>query len=394
MGGIIILSGNALIIQSGGPTAVINSSLVGIIDSICQENNIAIYGAKGGFQGLLENSIIRLDNLSKETLFKIKHTPGAVLGTCRLKIDEKSLKLILDTLKSLNIRFLFCIGGNGTMYATHLIGEYAKKEKYDLYVIGVPKSIDNDLCHIDHSPGFISATKFLISCCRDITFDISSYESPKKITIIETMGRNTGWLAASCSLASSINSNVKQLIYVPEVPFELEKCLEKIENHQKENQHTLIIVSEGIRDNYNQLFASSSLKYDALKRPHLGGVSYLLKKAIDENLGLVTRNIDTSIWQRCSSQYISSIDLNEAYCLGYKAWELIKDQQNKVMVSLKRKNESAYKPFYDHIDLEDVGGRERKLPSNWYNVENNYVTAEFVEYISPLLMEDEVALQL
>lgn len=391
MGGIIILSGNALIIQSGGPTAVINSSLVGIIDSICQENNIAIYGAKGGFQGLLENSIIRLDNLSKETLFKIKHTPGAVLGTCRLKIDEKSLKLILDTLKSLNIRFLFCIGGNGTMYATHLIGEYAKKEKYDLYVIGVPKSIDNDLCHIDHSPGFISATKFLISCCRDITFDISSYDSPKKVTIIETMGRNTGWLAASCSLASSVCSKVKQLIYVPEVPFELEKCLEQVEKQYRENEHTLIIVSEGIRNNNNQLFAAPSLKRDALMRPHLGGVSYLLKKEIDEKLGIVTRNIDTSIWQRCSTHYISSTDLNEAYCLGYKAWELVKDQQSNVMITLKRKNESNYKPIYYSIDLKLVGGMERKFPLNWYNSKTNFVNNEFVEYLQPLLKEDEAS---
>nr|WP_281274588.1 diphosphate--fructose-6-phosphate 1-phosphotransferase [Lysinibacillus telephonicus] len=383
-------SGNALIIQSGGPTAVINSSLVGIIDSICQNSNIKIYGAKGGFQGLLENSFIRLDTLSKEKLDKIKHSPGAILGTCRLKIDENCLNILFNNLKGLNIRFLFCIGGNGTMYVTNLIGEYAQKKKYDLYVIGVPKSIDNDLYQIDHSPGYISAAKFLISCCKDITFDISSYDSPKKITIIETMGRNTGWLAASCRMASTIDSNVKQLIYIPEIPFDLEKCLEKVEKYYRDNHHTLLIVSEGIK-NINGQFFSSSLKYDALKRPHLGGVSYQLKKLIDENLGLNTRNIDTSIWQRCGSQYISTTDLNEAYSLGYKAWELVRNQQNKVMISLKRKNESTYKPIFFFTDLENVAGMEKKFPSNWYNIENSYVTDDILDYLSPLLKEDETA---
>lgn len=275
------------------------------------------------------------------------------------------------------------------MYVTKLIGEYAQKKKYDLYVIGVPKSIDNDLYQIDHSPGYISAAKFLISCCEDITFDISSYDSPKKITIIETMGRNTGWLAASCRIASTINSNVKQLIYIPEIPFDLEKCLEKVEKYYKDNYHTLLIVSEGIKDINGHFFSTSSLKYDALKRPYLGGVSYLLKKLIDENLGLNTRNIDTSIWQRCGSQYISTTDLNEAYSLGYKAWELIRNQQNKVMISLKRKNEPTYKPIFFSTDLENVAGMEKKFPSNWYSIDNNYVTDDILDYLSPLLKEDE-----
>lgn len=360
--------------------------MIGIIDSIIQNSNIKVYGAKGGIQGLLQNSIVRLDNLPKNVRTKIKHTPGAILGTCRTKIDENHLNSIFDVLKNLNIRYLFCIGGNGTMYVTNLIGKFAKQKNYNLFVIGVPKSIDNDLHSIDHSPGYISAAKFLISCCNDLLYDITSYEAPK-VTILETMGRNTGWLAASCSMATTFHKNYEQLIYIPEAPFDINHCIKKVEQNNKNQKHTLIVVSEGIQYGKHPLFSNYNTKLDVLKRPRLGGVSYLLKQIIEENIDVPTRNIDTSIWQRCSTQYISTIDLEEAYTLGYNAWKLVTNGINHVMISLKRSSNlySEYIPTYFWIELDAVSGIERKFPTNWYDVDNNKIKTGFQEYINPLV---------
>lgn len=392
---IIILNGNAIIIQSGGPTAVINSSLVGIVEAILEFNNpnMKIFGAKGGVKGLLNNSLVRLDTLSKEKLRSIKYTPGAVLGTCRLKIEEFHLLEIIRIFKTYNITHCFYIGGNGSMYVAEQISIYAKELNYPLCTIGVPKSIDNDLAGIDHSPGYASAAKFLVACTEDITLDIVSYETPKKVTIMETMGRNTGWLAGSCSLAEQKSSNCKQLIYIPESPFSLSNCLEAIEHNYNNNYHTLLIVSEGIRDGQDELIISNTLQFDSLNRPKLGGVSWFLKDEIENNLNIGTRCIDTSIWQRSSSRYISLTDVNEAYNLGYKAWQLALNGENNVMVTLSRLNIPEYNVVYSSVLLSKVVGIEKKVPMHWYDEQKKIMKEEFLDYIKPLVKGDIVHLK-
>ncbi|WP_342471431.1 diphosphate--fructose-6-phosphate 1-phosphotransferase [Metasolibacillus sp. FSL H7-0170] len=383
-----MITGTAMIVQSGGPTAVINSSLAGLIKTIWKQSDMPVYGAKGGLQGLLSNTFVRLDMLSEQQLDKIKYTPGALLGTCRLKVNEQHLKQIIDTLKALNVRYFFYIGGNGSMHVAHQISTYARQSNYDLYTIGIPKSIDNDLDSIDHSPGYASAAKFLISCTRDITFDINSYELPKKVTILETMGRNTGWLAAACSLAASQQSNCQQLIYIPEVPFNMEQCLESIERNRNNNRHTLLIVSEGIRDKNESLIASDNVLFDALNRPKLGGVSYTLKQQIHQSLGVSTRYIDTSIWQRCCTSCLSMVDVEEAYTLGVKAWEAVQKGNNNIMVTLVRQESAKYIPVYGTVSLKKVIDIEKHFPIQWYDQTLNTIKEPFSSYLLPLLGED------
>ncbi|WP_313894005.1 diphosphate--fructose-6-phosphate 1-phosphotransferase [Psychrobacillus sp.] len=389
---IILINGNVIIIQSGGPTAVINSSMVGIVEAILESNkpSIKIYGAKGGLKGLLNNSLVRLDTLTKEKLKSIKYTPGAMLGTCRLKIEGFHLRKIIGIFKVLNINHCFYIGGNGSMYVAEQISNCARELNYPLCTIGVPKSIDNDLDMIDHSPGYASAAKFLIACTEDITLDIVSYEAPKKVTIMETMGRNTGWLAASCSLAEQKSSNCKQLIYIPESPFSLINCLETIEYNYNNDYHTLLIVSEGIRDHQDQLIAAKTLQYDSLNRPKLGGVSWLLKDEIDNNLNIGTRCIDTSIWQRSSSRYISLTDVNEAYNLGYNAWKAALNNEDCVMVTLSRLETSEYMVEYSSVPLSRIAGIEKTVPKHWYDETKKAMNKEFIDYIKPLVKGDVV----
>ncbi|WP_052344192.1 diphosphate--fructose-6-phosphate 1-phosphotransferase [Bacillus ndiopicus] len=382
-----------MVVQSGGPTAVINSSLVGLVTAIRKKVDIPIYGAKGGLQGLVHNTFVRLDSLSEQQLNKIKYTPGALLGTCRLKVGEQHLKHIIETLKALNVRYFFYIGGNGSMHVAHQISMYARKSNYDLYTIGIPKSIDNDLNLIDHSPGYASAAKFLISCTRDITFDINSYERPKKVTILETMGRNTGWLAAACSLAANSQSNCQQLIYIPEIAFHMEQCLESIERNNNNDCHTLLIVAEGIRDKNETLIASDNLLFDALDRPKLGGVSYILKQQIHQNLGISTRYIDTSIWQRCCTSCLSMIDVEEAYTLGIKAWEAVQKGNNNVMVTLIRQEGTTYIPIYGTVSLKKVVDIEKHFPIQWYDQTTNTIKEMFSSYLTPLLDGDVSPIQ-
>lgn len=384
----IIIRGTAMVVQSGGPTAVINSSLAGLVTAIRKKADIPIYGAKGGLQGLLQNTFVRLDALSEQQLHNIKYTPGALLGTCRLKVDEQHLKQIINVFKALNVRYFFYIGGNGSMHVAHQISIYARNNNYDLYTIGIPKSIDNDLHLIDHSPGYASAAKFLISCTRDITFDIASYELPKKVTILETMGRNTGWLAAACSLAANPQSNCQQLIYIPEVPFNMEQCLENIEKNKNNGAHTLLIVSEGIRDKNERLIGSDNILFDTLNRPKLGGVSYTLKQQIHQNLGISTRYIDTSIWQRCCTSCLSIVDVEEAYTLGMNAWEAVQNGNNNVMVTLIRQEGTSYAPVYGTVFLKNVVDVEKHFPIEWYNSTMNTIQGAFSNYLTPLLEED------
>ena len=218
--------GNCLIVQSGGPTAVINNSLVGIIEGLIEASfSKKIFGAVGGLYGLLNDNFIPLSNLSQKERYMLRWTPGAALGTWRYKLDTNDLDKVLDNLRKNDIRYFFYIGGNGSMYVAQKVHEYAMAIGYELIVVGIPKSIDNDLLGTDHSPGYGSTAKFLATSILDVNMDMGSYPESNGVTIIETMGRHTGWLAAACSLADDlIDNRSKLLIYIPEVPFDLEDC--------------------------------------------------------------------------------------------------------------------------------------------------------------------------
>lgn len=376
-----------MIVQSGGPTAVINNSLIGIIDGISSNPFTGeIYGAVGGIYGLLHEEFVPLTTLSISERYQLRWTPGAALGTWRYKLKETDLEKIIHILKKNDIRYFFYIGGNGSMNVAKMIDDAAKHANYELTVIGVPKSIDNDLVGTDHSPGYGSTAKFLATSVIDVNMDMVSYPESNGITIIETMGRHTGWLAGACSLAEdSLQEDSQLLIYIPEVPFQFDECLAKVTKSHQEKRNTILVVAEGIRKENGQL-VYEDLEYDTLGRPKLGGVSSFLKENIEEQAGIKTRYMTASVWQRSSMTHASKTDVDEAYKLGLHAVLLANLDFTGVMVGLKRDLDSKdYHVFYETVKLSEVAGKEKLVPRNWYNDKENTMTNEFKAYAFPII---------
>lgn len=379
---------NCLIVQSGGPTAVINNSMIGVIDEALESGFTGkIYGSIGGIYGLIHNSLIEMSTLSPTDRLHLRRTPGSALGTWRHKIVSNDFDKIIQTLRKNDIGFLAYIGGNGSMNAAQIINQAAIDSGYDLSVIGIPKSIDNDLMKTDHSPGFGSAAKFLASSILELKKDVESYPENNRVTIIETMGRHSGWLAAACSLTVHSKNDDQTLIYIPEIPFQLENCLDKVLRAYNEKRNTFIIVAEGITNSNGHLINEHDVKYDFLGRPKLGGVSSYLKNEIETKVGIKTRAIEPSIWQRSSTLLSSATDAHEAYILGQRAWKYIIKGYSGKMVTMKRiiNEDDVYQIAYGKTDLKNVAGIERKLPKEWYNDIDNSMTADFTSYVKPLI---------
>lgn len=387
------LEGNCLIIQSGGPTAVINNSMVGIMDELSLTSfNGQIIGAAGGIHGLLNNSFVQLDALSIKDRYWLRWSPGAALGTWRHKLSSNDFEKIISALKDHDIRWLFYIGGNGSMNAAKMINDAAQKKGFPLKVIGVPKSIDNDLAGTDHSPGFGSAAKFLATSVLDVKMDMASYPNNPKITIIETMGRNSGWLAGACSLADlQIEDTSQLLIYIPEVSFSIEDCYEKVKTAYEERKNTIIVIAEGAKDIEGMLKYGINPGYDSLGRIKHGGVAARLRELIERKTGIETRSIDASIWQRSNISMASKTDVKEAYEIGKKAVDFAMDGKSGYMIGIKRHdNLIDYNISYEAIPFEDFVGIEHLVPEDWYDSSKNTMTNKFKEYIHPLIQGEMI----
>lgn len=381
------MNGHCLIVQSGGPTAVINNSLIGIVDEALKSSfRGKVYGAAGGLYGLLNGCFVDLHHLSTEERYRLRWTPGAALGSWRYRLTLSDVEKIVEILKKKDIRYLFLIGGNGSMNVAQMINEQAKRIRYELRVIGVPKSIDNDLIGTDHTPGFGSAAKFLATCMLDIKMDMKSYMASNRITILETMGRHAGWLAGACSLVEGVDDSCEHLIYIPEVPFDMNNFLERIRVLNAEKKSAVIVVSEGIRNSKNQAISRNGLAHDIMGRLQLGGVSSYLKEVVEEELGISARYIVPSTWQRSSMLFASKTDVKEAYKVGQKAWIFAMSHHSGVMVGLRRnKNSEKYKISYETVLLEEVAGKERFVPKEWYSQEKCSMSTEFKEYVRPII---------
>ncbi len=381
------MTGNCLIAQSGGPTAVINNSLYGIIEESLQSPNIGkVFGARRGVYGLLNQDYIDLSLLSKTQLEMLRMTPGAALGSWRYKLNTREIDIIVAHMQANDIRYFYYIGGNGSMHVAQLIHQAARKKGYDLNVIGVPKTVDNDLTQTDHSPGFGSAAKFLATSILDMSMDIMSSPRSNRITIVETMGRNTGWLAASCALGLKDETGIPMLIYIPESPFSEEKFMHDIRKKYEEHGSALVIVSEGIRNREGKLIAEGSLARDPVGRPQLGGVaSYLKELIVKEGSGLSARYILPSIWQRSGMMFSSRVDVEEAYLAGKHACYHARQGINGAMVTIQRSNGTSYSVEYGSVPLTEVAGREKLFPLEWYDADNHFVKNEFLDYLYPLI---------
>ncbi len=382
---------NIIVGQSGGPTAAINATLAGVISAGVKNKEIGkVYGMVNGIEGMLNNKITDLDDLGNnaEKIELLKKTPASFLGSCRMKLpkDDRLYDKIFDILEEYNIGYFFYIGGNDSMDTAAKLSEHAKKKNKDIKFVGVAKTIDNDLPEMDHTPGFGSAAKYIAATVREVGLDASVYDL-KSVEIVEVMGRDAGWLAASSVLA------LPDLIYLPEREFDLERFFGDIEAKFKEKNHVLIVVSEGIRTKDGKYICDGLTlgAADAFGHTQLGGTGKVLEKLVKEKFGVKVRSIELNTPQRCASHILSKTDIDEAFLLGYNAVAFGTSGKTGVVAAIKRVSDNPYEVLYEAVDVTKVANEARTVPDDYINEAGNYMTEEFIKYICPLV-EGEIAL--
>jgi 6-phosphofructokinase 1 len=385
---------NCLIAQSGGPTSVINASLSGALEKAMSSEGIKkIYGSINGILGILENNIIDLTSIFENHTDKLeilKNTPGMYLGSCRFKLkdhssDDSQFKLIFSNFEKYNIKYFFYIGGNDSMDTVLKLSQYAATNNIDIKIIGIPKTIDNDLYGIDHTPGFGSAAKFVATSLLEIAHDTYIY-SLNSLTIVEVMGRNAGWLTAASALARNQYNEAPDLIYLPEVPFSKDRFIQDISELHKRKKNVIVAVSEGIRDESGQFISASSCEKDSFGHVHLSGTGRTLENLALDSFNCKVRSIELNVLQRSAMHCASLVDISEATLVGEKAVEYALEGLTGKMVTINRLSNNPYSISINYIDIESVANKERNIPREWINKEGNYVTDEIIDYMRPLIM--------
>lgn len=389
--------GNVLVGQSGGPTAVINSSLAGVYKTAKDQGVKKVYGMLYGIQGLLEEKVIDLDEqFSNELDIELlKRTPSSYLGSCRYKlqgIDEAKevYEKIFKVLDKLEIKYFFYIGGNDSMDTINKLSQYAILINSEIRFIGVPKTIDNDLEVTDHTPGFGSAAKFIATATKEIIRDGLVYDT-KSVTIIEIMGRNAGWLAGSAALAGEQHVNGPDLIYLPEMTFDLDEFKEKIITLQKTKKSIVVAISEGIRlkdGRYVCELTNEDKSVDMFGHAILSGAGNYLASYLKKNVGCKTRAIELNTLQRCASHAASLVDITEAFGVGGRAVNAAIEGETGKMVILKRLSTNPYLCTTECYDVNKIANLEKKVPKEWIKSNEVYVTDEFLDYVRPLIQEE------
>lgn len=385
---------SVLVGQSGGPTSVINASLAGVVIEALKNKNVdKVYGALNGIDGIINHRIIDFSYESNETLELLKITPSSILGSVRYKLsnfekDDTDYKKIVDVFKKLNIKYFFYIGGNDSMDTCNKIHKYFEKIDFDCNVIGIPKTIDNDLVKTDHTPGYGSSIKYIATTVAEIYEDISCYKKGK-VTIVEIMGRDAGWLTAGSKLAS-LSNNGPDLIYLPEKVFDIDNFLSKVDEIYTQKGYVLIAVSEGIKDKDDNYILTYQMpnNLDSFGHLQLGGVGQVLAEIVKKKLNLPTRSIELNLPQRCSTHISSLTDINEAYNCGKNALLYsIKGFSGK-MISICRITNNPYKVEYKTVDLDNVANFIKVVPNQYINNEGNNITQEFIDYALPLIQKE------
>lgn len=382
---------NMIIGQSGGPTAVINSSLAGAIDCAFKQDKIErVYGMINGIEGFLNENLLDLNATFENKPYMmncLKHSPAMYLGSCRYKLGgtEDEYKKIFALLEKYNIGYFFYIGGNDSMDTVKQLSEYAAKIESDVKFVGIPKTIDNDLVGIDHSPGFGSAAKYIASCVREVAYDTSIYNI-KSIHIIETMGRDAGWIAGSAALAKEGTALAPHLIYLPEVAFSTEQFIKDVNKMLDKYNSVIIVVSEGIRDKDGNYISAEGSKTDKFGHIMLSGAGEYLKSVIEEKIGCKVRALEPGVLQRSTAHIASLTDINEAFNLGEVAVKAAVNEKTGVFSTIKRTNDSPYCVEYGTEDVRVVANAVKTVPREWINEEGNYVTEEFLNYVRPLVV--------
>ncbi|MEW8957576.1 MAG: 6-phosphofructokinase [Moorella sp. (in: firmicutes)] len=389
-----LLKGNCVIAQSGGPTAVINNSLLGAVEAAYRSEAIGeIYGARNGIMGILAENFIDLRRQSPSTIKGLKFTPGAALGSCRYQLKkQEDFEKLLNVFRKYNIRYFFYIGGNDSMDTAYKVNKLALEEGYDLRVIGIPKTIDNDLPLTDHTPGYGSAAKYLATIVMEMGIDLKCIVTSTKVVIVEAMGRNAGWLAAAAALARRRQEDVPHLIYLPEVPFDTANFLNDVEEAYRRYGTVLVVVSEGLVDKNGNYIFNDTTTVDVFGHQRLGGVGQYLVNLIESELSLKGRFVLPATCQRSAMHLASRTDAEEAYHVGRVAVEEAQKDRTGCMVAIRRlEGAEEYSCTYELVALNEVANREKKMPRSWINEAGNDVTQAFINYARPLI-QGEVAI--
>ncbi|MGM0401954.1 MAG: 6-phosphofructokinase [Chloroflexota bacterium] len=382
------MKGNLVVGQSGGPTAVINNSLVGVIHEAMQHKDVdGIYGMLHGIVGVLEENFVDLRQESEETLQGLRHTPASALGTVRYKVTDEDYDRLIEVLQAYDIRYFFYIGGNDSMDTTHKIHLAAQKKGYELVAIGVPKTIDNDLVKTDHCPGYGSAARFVASAIRNSGWDTEAMGDSGPLKLMEIMGRNAGWLTASAALAKQQPKDPPHLIYLPERGRSLEQIVEDVEETYEKYGTCVIAVSEGFRDDEGREFGTlgDSFETDAFGHKRKGGVASTLTSALQQHLDMLPRFDKPGYLQRSFGELASPVDREEAYNVGRTAVRAALEGKMDQMVALVRQPGSEYEIDTALVDLDEVANKERLMPDEFINEEGNWVTQAFLDYARPLI---------
>ena len=385
---------NAVVGQSGGPTAVINASLYGTVyEALNREDEIGtVYGMINGIEGFLNDQVMDMAPLeeSKE-LELIRTTPGSYLGSCRYKLPEDLNDPVYPQLfarfEAYNIGYFFYIGGNDSMDTVSKLSRYAEKISSDIRVIGIPKTFDNDLVETDHTPGFGSAAKYVASTVREIAVDASVYDNKKSVTIVEIMGRHAGWLTAASALARKFEHDNPVLIYLPETDFDQDAFIEKVRTSLETTPNLVVCISEGIHDNTGTFICeySNDVGTDTFGHKMLTGSGKYLENLVKERLGVKVRSVELNVCQRCSSSMLSKTDQKEAIASGAYGVKAALNGASGKMVAFERLDGDDYQIDYVLKDVNVICNQEKCVPATWITADGSDVTEDFIRYARPLI---------
>jgi len=380
--------GNLAVGQSGGPTVAINSSLCGVVQEAVDHGEIGeIYGMYRGIEGLLNDQLIDLRRQPAETIEGLRHTPSAALGTARHKLTPKDYGRILEVLKARNIRYIHYIGGNDSADTSFQLHKLASDAGYELYIIAVPKTVDNDLTTTDHCPGYPSAARFVAMATRDTGRDTEAMGPASPVKVLEIMGRNVGWLTAAAALAREEEGDAPHLVYVPERPVSVEQLVADVKRCYDEREHVVIAMSEGAQEAPGRTLGEeyASKEIDAFGHRMKGGVSDFVATLLTGKLGLKVRLDKPNYLQRSLMICASPIDMDEAYRVGQYAVKQALSGKAEGMVTLIRDPGSEYHCSVGIASLEGIANNEKALPQEYMNNEGNFPTEAFLAYARPLV---------
>ena len=391
------LIGNAIVGQSGGPTAAINATLAGVVRGVLENVHDGkiptLYGMRNGVEGLLKEDIVNLSELfaDAEKISILEQTPAAALGSCRKKLpkieeDRATYEKLIAIFKKYDIRYFFYIGGNDSMDTVAKLSEFTKECDYEMRVIGVPKTIDNDLVVTDHTPGFASAAKYIATTIAECIRDCAVYKT-KAVTVIEIMGRDAGWLTASSGIAKAFGGETPDLIYLPERAFNKEEFFEDLRKILDVKPNVVVAVSEGIR------FANGTYvcegfgiaSTDVFGHKQLSGTGKALEHAIKNELGCKVRSVELNIVQRCAAHIVSKTDIEESVLVGKSAVKAASEGVTREMMTIERVSTSPYKIEISHRDVSEIANKVKHVPSQFINERGNHITNECAFYLLPLI---------